>query len=108
MSGSRGGTGTYPVTSTIDGVTELQAGGGIFGDRRYRYEYHIDHEFALTIWTTVISRPNPTRIVVDGGWKAMARLPTDPAPRSFQTSWTRVDRPPWGRLSVSRSRHRSA
>lgn len=77
---SCGGTGTYAVTSTIPGVTELQAGGGVFGDLRYRDEYRVDHELALTIWTTVTSRPTPTRIVVDGGWKAMARFPTDPAP----------------------------
>jgi D-serine deaminase-like pyridoxal phosphate-dependent protein len=77
---SCGGTGTYPITSHIDGVTELQAGGGIFGDVRYRDEYGIQHDCALTIWTTVISRPRPNRIVCDAGWKAMARFPTLPEP----------------------------
>jgi D-serine deaminase-like pyridoxal phosphate-dependent protein len=77
---SCGGTGTYAVTSRIDGVTEIQAGGGIFGDVRYRDEYKVDHLCALTIWTTVISRPNPTRIILDAGWKAMARFPTQPMP----------------------------
>jgi len=77
---SCGGTGTYPVTSRIDGVTEIQAGGGIFGDVRYRTEFNIDHEYALTVWTTVISRPNPRRIVCDAGWKAIGRYPTLPLP----------------------------
>ncbi len=77
---SCGGTGTYPITSHIDGVTELQAGGGIFGDVRYRDEYGIRHDCALTVWTTVISRPRRDRIVCDAGWKAMARFPTLPEP----------------------------
>lgn len=77
---SCGGTGTYPVTARIAGVTELEAGGGVFGDIRYRDEYAIPHECALTIWTSVISRPKPDRIVCDAGWKAMACFPTYPSP----------------------------
>lgn len=77
---SCGGTGTYMITSRIDGVTELQAGGGVFGDIRYRDDYKVDHPCALTVWTTVISRPTPTRIVVDSGWKAMAQFPKQPLP----------------------------
>jgi D-serine deaminase-like pyridoxal phosphate-dependent protein len=77
---SCGGTGTYPVTSRIAGVTELQAGGGVFGDIRYRDECSIPHECALTVWTSVISRPKPDRIVCNAGWKAMACFPTLPSP----------------------------
>jgi D-serine deaminase-like pyridoxal phosphate-dependent protein len=77
---SCGGTGTYQVTAQIEGVTELQAGGGIFGDVRYRDEYRVDHACALTVWTTVTSRPKPTRIIVDAGWKALPKFPTQPMP----------------------------
>lgn len=77
---SCGGTGTYAVTAQIAGVTELQAGGGVFGDVRYRDEYRVDHDCALTVWTTVVSRPKPDRIVCDAGWKAMAAYPVLPQP----------------------------
>lgn len=40
----------------------------------------VEHEYALTIMTTVISRPSPTRIVVDAGRKTMARDFADPKP----------------------------
>jgi len=77
---SCGGTGTYWITAKLPGVTEVQAGGGIFGDVRYRTEFGVHHEYALTLWATVTSRPTPTRIVCDAGWKAMARYPTLPQP----------------------------
>jgi D-serine deaminase-like pyridoxal phosphate-dependent protein len=77
---SCGGTGTYWITARLPGVTEVQAGGGIYSDVRYRDEFGVDHECALTVWTTVISRPTPTRIVCDAGWKGMARYPTLPQP----------------------------
>ena len=66
------GTGTYQISATIPGVTEVQAGGGIFSDVHYAEDFGLDHEFALTIMTTVISRPTRTRIVVDAGRKAMS------------------------------------
>ena len=66
---SCGGTGTYAVTSTITGVTELQAGGGVFGDLRYRQEFGMPLEPALTLVATVLSRPTARRIVCDAGWK---------------------------------------
>jgi D-serine deaminase-like pyridoxal phosphate-dependent protein len=67
---SCGGTGTYWITATIPGVTEVQAGGGIFSDVVYQEQYGLDHELALTMMTTVISRPAPTRIILDAGKKA--------------------------------------
>jgi D-serine deaminase-like pyridoxal phosphate-dependent protein len=77
---SCGGTGTYWVTATVPGVTEIQAGGGIFNDVHYAEHFGLDHEFALTIMTTVISRPNPTRIVVDAGKKTMSSDAAVPRP----------------------------
>jgi D-serine deaminase-like pyridoxal phosphate-dependent protein len=66
---SCGGTGTYQITAFLPGVTEVQAGGGIFGDVHYRDHFHVDHECALTVLTTIISRPSPALIVTDGGFK---------------------------------------
>jgi D-serine deaminase-like pyridoxal phosphate-dependent protein len=77
---SCGGTGTYWIAATVPGVTEVQAGGGIFGDVHYQTHYGVEHEQALTILTTVASRPTATRIVCDAGWKSMAVHPTAPVP----------------------------
>jgi D-serine deaminase-like pyridoxal phosphate-dependent protein len=77
---SCGGTGTYPVTAAIPGITEIQAGGGVFSDVAYRTLYKIDHPCALTILTTVTSRPTPTRIVCDAGKKSMSSDAAVPQP----------------------------
>jgi D-serine deaminase-like pyridoxal phosphate-dependent protein len=78
---SCGGTGTYWITAALPGVTEVQAGGGIFCDMHYRNDYGVQHEYALSILTTVVSRPTPTRIICDAGWKTMAQQPALPAPK---------------------------
>src|SRR5262249_3100432 len=77
---SCGGTGTYWISAKLPGVTEVQAGGGVFGDAHYRTNYGVDHECSLTILTTVLSRPTPTRVVCDAGWKSMAKIPMLPEP----------------------------
>ena len=68
---SCGGTGTYKYSAFVPGVTEIQAGGGVFGDLLYA-SWGVDHERALTLLTTVISVPTPTRVVVDAGKKSMS------------------------------------
>lgn len=77
---SCGGTGTYLLTTAIPGVTEIQAGGGVFSDMVYRSQYHIDHPCALTVLTTVTSRPTPTRIICDAGKKTMSSDAAMPQP----------------------------
>ena len=69
---SCGGTGTFPYCTRQPGITEVQVGGAIFSDVRYREGCHVDLPAALTILATVTSRPTPTRIVVDAGRKAMS------------------------------------
>jgi D-serine deaminase-like pyridoxal phosphate-dependent protein len=76
---SCGGTGTYRYVAGVPGVTEIQAGGGILGDVAYR-RWGAEPECALTMLTTVISRPTPTRIVVDAGRKAMGAEVAPPQP----------------------------
>ena len=72
---SAGGTGCYPITVAYPGITELQAGGGIFMDLFYKEECLIeDLKLALTVVTTVVSR-HEQHIVVDGGFKTMCQNP---------------------------------
>ncbi len=77
---SCGGTGTYQTSAALPGVTEVQAGGGIFGDVYYRDHFHVDHECALTVLATVISRPTPSMIVTDAGFKALSSQQGTPEP----------------------------
>lgn len=77
---SCGGTGSYATTAFLPGVTEVQAGGGIFGDVHYRDDFKVDHECALTIITTVVSRPDPQLIVTDAGFKALSVSHAVPEP----------------------------
>jgi len=69
---SCGGTGTFPWCIRQPGVTEVQIGGGIFSDRVYRDEFHVDLPSALTVVATVTSRPTATRIIVDAGKKVLS------------------------------------
>ena len=77
---SCGGTATYPITVALPGVTEIQAGGGIFADVRCRDTLHLDLACALTVLTTVTSRPTPLRIVCDAGKKSMSNDLGQPEP----------------------------
>ena len=67
---SAGGTGTLAVTPDLPGPTEIQAGGGIMMDTYYREGLHVQGlAHALTVLTTVVSRPAPDRAVADAGRK---------------------------------------
>jgi D-serine deaminase-like pyridoxal phosphate-dependent protein len=77
---SCGGTATYQTTAGLAGVTEVQAGGGIFGDVHYRDDFHVDHECALTVLATVVSRPHPHLIVTDAGFKSLSSQQSPPEP----------------------------
>ena len=69
---SAGGTGSFQITGKCPGVTELQAGGGIFMDPFYRNSCKVqDLEYALTVLATVVSRPMLDRAVLDCGRKTM-------------------------------------
>ncbi|HMC10422.1 MAG TPA: DSD1 family PLP-dependent enzyme [Pirellulaceae bacterium] len=69
---SCGGTGSLPFAVSQPGITEVQAGGVIFMDAFYRYKCHLDgFRYALTILSTIVSRPAPDRAIIDAGRKAM-------------------------------------
>lgn len=77
---SCGGTGTFPYCVAQPGITEVQAGGIIFGDVHYREHYRVDVAQALTVLATVTSRPTSRRIILDAGRKAMPPDIAVPAP----------------------------
>lgn len=69
---SAGGSGTYQVTSSIQGVTEIEAGGGIFCDLTYQ-SWGMDLEPSIFVKATVTSRPTAQRIILDCGFKTIPR-----------------------------------
>ena len=81
---SAGGTGSYQVTAEIPGLTEIQAGGGIFACNYYTQVCHVaGHVPALHVLATVVSRPAPDRAVLDIGRKAISDYRTPPVLRDF-------------------------
>ncbi|MEO7651562.1 MAG: alanine racemase, partial [Bryobacteraceae bacterium] len=76
---SASGSGTFRMSAPIAGLTEVQAGGGVFSDLNYE-KWGLDHEFALTVLTRIVSRPTPTRVIVDGGFKTMSTQHGQPRP----------------------------
>lgn len=68
---SAAGGGTFLVSAPIKGLTEVQAGGAVFSDLSYQ-KWGLDHEFSLTLLTRVVSRPDATHAIVDGGFKTMS------------------------------------
>ncbi|MFC1526885.1 DSD1 family PLP-dependent enzyme [Candidatus Latescibacterota bacterium] len=78
---SAGGTGSYRITAAHEGITEIQAGGGIFMDAMYRHSMHVGEELkcALTCLTTVTSR-RPGRVVLDAGFKTLSAFHHPPLP----------------------------
>lgn len=69
---SGGGTGTYDVTGTCPPITEVEAGSYVLMDATY-HKVRPEFEIALTVLSTVISRPAPDRLVVDAGIKSMTQ-----------------------------------
>ena len=67
---SGGGTGTYDITGPMDGVDELQSGSYALMDCMYA-TIRLEFKNAMTILATVISKPEPNRIVLDVGLKGV-------------------------------------
>ena len=72
---SGGGTGTFNITGSIPEMTEVQAGSYVLMDSTYRNVEGIGEAFgcALSVLATVVSRPNPNRMIVDTGMKVLAK-----------------------------------
>lgn len=80
---SAGGTATYLTSSTMPGITEIQAGGGVFGDIEY-INQGADVEPAMSMRTIVTSRPTSTRVIVDAGRKSIDPSNCPPGLRGYQ------------------------
>ena len=77
---SAGGTGCYRLTAAYQGISEIQAGGGIFMDAMYRDDCFIDDlQPALTVLATVTSR-HKGHVVTDAGFKTMSSYHSPPQP----------------------------
>lgn len=76
---SCGGSGTLDVTPFLSGVTEVQAGGAVFNDVTYA-KWQVPTQPAIFVRSTVTSRPNPKRIIFDGGFKTMPAWLNQPRP----------------------------
>lgn len=72
---SGGGTGTFNITGSIPEMTEVQAGSYVLMDSTYYNVEGIGDHFdcALSVLATVVSRPNPNRMIVDTGLKVLAK-----------------------------------
>lgn len=67
---SASGTGDYYLSTTFAGVTEVQAGSYALMDAAYG-RLGLGFKYALTVLTTVTSRPAPERVITDAGLKAL-------------------------------------
>jgi D-serine deaminase-like pyridoxal phosphate-dependent protein len=68
---SSGGTSTYSITGDYPGVTEVQAGSYVLMDVPLAAMQGMDFEYALSVLTTVISRPYPEKAILDVGRKGV-------------------------------------
>jgi len=75
---SGGSSGTFDIDVELPGLTELQAGSYCVMDIDYRRigakgsKINGQFELALTVLTTVVSRPSAELAIVDGGFKAFS------------------------------------
>jgi D-serine deaminase-like pyridoxal phosphate-dependent protein len=79
---SCGGTGTEDISSHIPGVTEIQAGNIVLHDLWYA-SLGVQRDFALTLLSSIISRPTPTRVVTDAGKYALGTDMLPPQPKGL-------------------------
>ncbi len=67
-----GGTGTAEICAIYPAVTEVQPGSFIFMDTDYQRALGPVYASALTVLSTVISRPAPQRAIIDAGLKSLS------------------------------------
>ena len=81
---SAGGSGSYQLTADIAGITEIQAGGGIFACQYYTQACHVTgHRPAISVLATVVSRPYPDRAILDIGQKSVSQHQASPVLRDY-------------------------
>ncbi|HZW32828.1 MAG TPA: alanine racemase [Isosphaeraceae bacterium] len=81
---SAGGSGSYQYTADIRGITEIQAGGGIFACQYYTQLCQVTgHLPSISLLATVVSRPAPDRAILDIGQKSASQYRTPPVLRDY-------------------------
>lgn len=68
---SAGGTGTYNLTGSTPGITEVEAGSYLFMDTEYQ-NLNLPFQRSVTLLATVISVPDPERAILDTGKKSIS------------------------------------
>ncbi len=68
---SAGGVHTFEITGTHPGITEIQVGSYATMDGRNE-SLGLPFDAAVTVLTTIVSRPEPTRAITDAGMKALS------------------------------------
>ncbi|MFB3902681.1 MAG: DSD1 family PLP-dependent enzyme [Acidobacteriota bacterium] len=68
---SAGGSNTYQLTGRVPGITEVQAGSYVTMDDWNR-RYGIEFEQAISVLSTVTSRPASDRLITDAGIKSLS------------------------------------
>ena len=67
-----GGSNTFNLTGLYPGITDIQVGSYVTMDS-HNQAYRLDFEQAITVLTTVISRPEKERAVTDAGMKSCSK-----------------------------------
>jgi D-serine deaminase-like pyridoxal phosphate-dependent protein len=67
---SASGTGDYYVSTACEGITEVQAGSYALMDAAYG-KLGLGFKNALTVLTTITSRPSPAQVITDAGLKSL-------------------------------------
>ena len=67
---SASGTGDYYISTSFDGITEVQAGSYALMDAAYA-KLGLGFKNALSVLTTVTSRPSPEQVITDAGLKSL-------------------------------------
>jgi 3-hydroxy-D-aspartate aldolase len=103
-----GSSGTFDIDIELEGLTELQSGSYCVMDLDYRRiggkngPAYDNFEMALTVLTTVVSRPSAELAIVDGGFKAFSTdRPFVPEPVEWpglEYSWAGDEH---GRLTIT-------
>lgn len=88
-----GGTGTAVFCSESPVVTEVQPGSFIFMDTSYQAATEDIYDSALSILTTVISKPKPNRAVIDAGTKSLSTDMGNGQPKNLGASGQILYRP---------------
>ena len=70
---SAGGSSTYSITGSYPGITEVQAGSYVLMDTFLRRMDKMDFRYAISVLTTIISRPYPEKGIIDVGLKGICR-----------------------------------